>query len=51
MEFDQPVVWAEALAGQFYLDGQKGQVASGSVSGSVLTLKLQEASAAQKITY
>ena len=49
--FDQPVVWAEALAGQFYLDGQKDKVASGSVSGNVLTLKLKEASAAQKITY
>ena len=51
LEFDQPVVWADALAGQFYLDGQKDKVASGSVSGNVLTLKLKEASAAQKITY
>jgi hypothetical protein len=51
LEFDQPVVWADALAGQFYLDGEKGQVASGSVSGNLLTLKLKEASAATKITY
>ena len=51
LEFDQPVVWADALAGQFYLDGEKGQVASGSVSGNVLTLKLKAASTAQKITY
>ena len=51
LEFDQPVVWAETLAGQFYLDGEKDKVASGSVSGNVLTLKLREASAARKITY
>ena len=51
LEFDQPVVWADALAGQFYLDGQKDKVASGSVTGNVLTLKLKEASTAQKITY
>ena len=29
MEFDQPVKWDNALASQFYLDGEKGQVASG----------------------
>ena len=51
LEFDQPVVWADTLAGQFYLDGEKDKVASGSVSGNVLTLKLKEASAAQQITY
>lgn len=51
LEFDQPVVWADALAGQFYLDGEKDQVASGRVSGNVLTLKLKEASTAEKITY
>ena len=51
LEFDQPVVWAETLAGQFYLDGAKDQIASGSAAGNVLTLKLKEASAATKITY
>ena len=51
LEFDQPVVWNETLAGQFYLDGEKDKVASGSVAGNVLTLKLKEASAATKITY
>ena len=53
LEFDQPVLWADALAGQFYLDGEKDKVASGSVTGNVLTLTLKgkEASAAQKITY
>lgn len=51
LEFDQPIVWMDTLAGEFYLDGEKGKVASGSVSGSVLTLKLNAASAATKITY
>ncbi len=51
LEFDQPVVWKEALAGQFYLDGVKDKVASGSVSGNTLTLKLKETSPATRITY
>lgn len=51
LEFDQPVVWNDALAGQFYLDGQKDKVASGSVSGNTLTLKLKQASTAKTITY
>ena len=51
LEFDQPVVWADSLVSQFYLDGEKDKVASGSVAGNVLTLKLKEASAATKITY
>ena len=51
LEFDQPVVWNETLAGQFYLDGEKDKVASGSVTGHVLTLKLKEPSSATKITY
>ena len=51
LEFDQPVVWNEVLTGQFYLDGAPGKVASGAAAGKVLTLKLNEASAAGKITY
>ena len=51
MEFDQPVAWEDKLVGQFYLDGEKDKVASGSVTGNVLTLKLKEASAAKQITY
>ncbi len=51
LEFDQPVVWVDTLAGQFYLDGEKDKVASGSVSGNVLTLRLKEASSATTITY
>ena len=31
MEFDQPVKWDNALARQFYLDGEEGRVASGTV--------------------
>ncbi len=51
VEFDQPVVWTDTLAGQFYLDGAKDKVAAGSVAGTVLTLKLKEPSAAKQITY
>ena len=51
LEFDQPVAWDDKLVGQFYLDGEKDKVASGSVTGNVLTLKLKEPSAATKITY
>lgn len=51
LQFDQPVVWSEALVDQFYLDGEAGAVVSGAVSGNVLTLKLKEASKATKIQY
>lgn len=51
LEFDQPVVWADRLAGQFYMDGEKDKVASGSVAGNVLTLKLNAPIVAKTITY
>ena len=51
LEFDQPVVWADTLTGQFYLDGEKDKVASGAVAGNVITLKLKASSTAKKITY
>jgi len=51
LEFDQPVVWNDSLINEFYLDGAKERIASGSVSGNMLTLKLKEASTARKITY
>lgn len=51
LEFDQPVFWRDQLAGQFYLDGEKDKVVSGSVAGSWLTLKLKEPVAAKHITY
>ncbi len=51
LEFDQPVVWADALAREFYLDGAGGEVASGAAAGNMLTLALKKPSAAGAITY
>ena len=51
LEFDQPVVWNDALISEFYLDGAPDLVASGRVSGNVITLKLKPSSPAKKITY
>ena len=51
LEFDQPVIWDDSLISEFYLDGANGVVASGSVSGNVVTLKLKAPSTARKITY
>jgi hypothetical protein len=51
LEFDQSIVWEDKLAREFYLDGAKGKVVGGSVSGSVLTLRLSEPSTATRITY
>ncbi len=51
LEFDQPVVWTDALAGQFYLDGEKGNISTGNVTGNTLTLTVKGASAAKQITY
>ncbi|MGY8767180.1 MAG: GDSL-type esterase/lipase family protein, partial [Pirellulales bacterium] len=51
LEFDQAVAWDDKLVGQFYLDNEEGAVASGSVSGSVVTLKLKGKMATGKITY
>jgi Concanavalin A-like lectin/glucanases superfamily/Domain of unknown function (DUF2341)/Carbohydrate esterase, sialic acid-specific acetylesterase len=51
LEFDQPINWDDKLANQFYLDDEKGRIAGGSVTGSILSLKLKESSTATKITY
>lgn len=51
LEFDQPVIWFEQLAGQFYLDGKPGHIVSGSTKGNILTLKLKSPSTAKNITY
>jgi len=51
LEFDQPMTWNNSLASQFYLDGEKGKVASGAVSGKVITLKLAAAATARTLTY
>jgi hypothetical protein len=51
LEFDQPVVWTDSLAGQFYLDGVADKVAVGTVSGNLVTLKLKAVSTAKKVAY
>jgi len=51
LEFDQPIAWNAALASQFYLDGEAGKVASGSVSGNTLKLKLTAPATATTISY
>ena len=51
LEFDQPVIWLDSLAGQFYLDGENDKVAAGAVNGNVVTLKLKAPARAGKITY
>lgn len=51
LEFDQPVVWRDELAGEIYLDGEKGLVAGGRVEGNVVKLKLKAGTAAKTITY
>jgi len=51
LEFDQPVIWLDSLAGQFYLDDAKDMVAKGTVNGNVITLHLKAPSTAGRITY
>lgn len=51
LAFDQPVVWNDALASQFYLDDVAGEVVSGKAVEHIVTLKLKSPSAAKKITY
>jgi len=51
LEFDQPVTWNDKLTSEFYPDGAKGMVASGSGNGAVVTLKLQAPSKAKRLTY
>jgi hypothetical protein len=51
LEFDQPVIWFEQLASQFYLDGEPELIASGSTRANTVTLKLKARSTAKHITY
>jgi hypothetical protein len=51
LEFDQPVKWDNSLAGQFYLDGKGGAIASGAAAGNVVTLELAGPSKAGRLTY
>jgi len=49
--FDQPMVWDNAQASQFHLDGKDNLVVAGEVSGNVIKLKLKAASEAKESTY
>jgi hypothetical protein len=51
LEFDQPVVWYATLARDFLLDGEHGRFTSGTVSGNVLTLQLNEPAQAGRVSY
>ncbi|GDX40716.1 hypothetical protein LBMAG21_10080 [Armatimonadota bacterium] len=51
LEFDQPVVWANALASQFYLDDVSGRVSGGVANGATITITLSAPVNAKTITY
>ena len=51
LHFDQPLRWDDRLVSQFYLDGEKDKITSGSFEGNVLTLKLKEPLKTKTITY
>ncbi len=51
LEFDQDVVWHDALTSEFYLDGAPGLVASGAADGTRINLKLKGPTEAGEITY
>ena len=51
LEFDQPVVWLDALASQFCLDDEAAKIASGKATGNLLTLKLTQPANGKSITY
>jgi hypothetical protein len=51
LEFDQDIVWTNILANEFLVDGRRGRVASGSVTGNVLTLRLTGSGGGRTLTY
>jgi len=51
LEFDQPMVWTDALVSEFSLDGKKGGVVRGAVSGNTVKLTLAADADAKTITY
>ena len=51
LEFDQPVVWNDAIVSEFSFDHVTGKVASGSALGNMLKLKLTGESNARSISY
>jgi hypothetical protein len=51
LQFDQPVVWDEKLAADFWLAGKNNVVAQASTNGNQLILELKEPTTATAITY
>jgi hypothetical protein len=51
LEFDQAVKWDAKLVNQFFLDGKKNQIQSGTAKGSTLLLTLPQTSTAKIISY
>ena len=51
LEFDQPVIWNEALAGEFHLEGAAERVTAGAGTANALLLKLSGPTTASHITY
>ncbi|MEI7898770.1 MAG: DUF2341 domain-containing protein [bacterium] len=51
LEFDQPMAWADPLVSEFYLDGEKGCIVGGAVSGNVVKLKRAADTPVKTITY
>ena len=51
LEFDQPVIWHDQLASEFYLDDAAGLVDRGTLQGHTLQLQLKAPTTAQRITY
>ncbi len=50
LEFDQQVLWSDALVSQFRLEGKPEQVASGSADGARVMLQLKDSSTATQLT-
>jgi hypothetical protein len=51
LDFGQPMVWQEEVKRSLFLDHAVAPIGSGSVAGSVLTLKLTAPASAKTITY
>ncbi len=51
LDFGQPVAWTDEAKKNIYLDNVAAHVKSGTASNNVITLKLEEPSAAKEITY
>jgi hypothetical protein len=51
LEFDDDVLWADALTSQFHLEGEPKIVSAGEAKGKRLTLKLSRPAKATKVTY